>query len=147
MVELGFELATPGSAVRRATDCAMEPDPDTLPYAYQYCPLTLKALSRTAAGDILFCYCYYFSEKKKDLAFHVNRQTIHMKCQALFSLKNENKKNNISSAADVISALCVNPFNSFPSGGDFCRLLIAFANRLDPDQPGKTSGLIWIQTL
>ena len=24
--------------------------------------------------------------------------------------------------------------NSFPAGGDFCRLLITFANSLDPDQ-------------
>ena len=25
-------------------------------------------------------------------------------------------------------------FNSFPASGDFCRLLITFANSLDPDQ-------------
>ena len=33
-------------------------------------------------------------------------------------------------------------FNSFPASGDFCRLLITFANSLD-----KMSGLIWIQTV
>ena len=33
-------------------------------------------------------------------------------------------------------------FNSFPASGYFCRLLIIFANSLDPDQ---ARGLIWIQ--
>ena len=37
--------------------------------------------------------------------------------------------------------------NSFPTNGDFCHLLITFANNFDPGQPHKTSGLIWIQTV
>ena len=68
VVELGIELATPGFAIRRATDCAMEPDPDTLPIAYQCCPL-------------------------KDLhGISCDRQTIYMKYQALCSLKKFKKK-------------------------------------------------------
>ena len=44
---------------------------------------------------------------------------------------------------------CCNFFSiySFPASGDFCRLLITFANSLDPIRPDKTSGLIWIQTV
>ena len=40
-------------------------------------------------------------------------------------------------------------FNSLPASHDFCHLLIAFANSLDPDQDqaDKMSGLIWIQTV
>ena len=34
-------------------------------------------------------------------------------------------------------------FSSFPARGDFCRLLIAFANIFDPDQLPH-NGLIWI---
>ena len=37
-------------------------------------------------------------------------------------------------------------FNSFPASGDFCHLLITFANNLDPDQARQNVGLIWIQT-
>ena len=32
------------------------------------------------------------------------------------------------------------PFNSLPAGGDFCRLLINFANTLDPDQARQNVG-------
>ena len=39
--------------------------------------------------------------------FHVNRQTIHMKCQVLFCLKN-NAKINMSSARILLSILKVN---------------------------------------
>ena len=31
-------------------------------------------------------------------------------------------------------------FNSFPASRDFCRLLITFANTLDPDQARKDVG-------
>ena len=31
-------------------------------------------------------------------------------------------------------------FNSFPASGDFCRLLITFANSLDPDQARQNVG-------
>ena len=37
--------------------------------------------------------------------------------------------------------------NSFPARGDFCHLLITFANSLDPDQDRQTSDLISIQTV
>ena len=33
----------------------------------------------------------------------------------------------------VVSRSC-SPFNSLPAGGNFCHLLITFANSLDPDQ-------------
>ena len=38
-------------------------------------------------------------------------------------------------------------FNSLPTSGDFCHLLITFANSLDPDQARQNVGLIWIQTV
>ena len=31
-------------------------------------------------------------------------------------------------------------FNSFPTSGDFCRLLLTFANSLDPDQAQRFVG-------
>ena len=34
----------------------------------------------------------------------------------------------------VSKVALVSNFNSFPASGDFCRLLITFANTLDPDQ-------------
>ena len=37
--------------------------------------------------------------------------------------------------------------NSFLAGGDFCCLLITFANSLDRDQDKRISVLIWIQTV
>ena len=37
--------------------------------------------------------------------------------------------------------------NSFPANGDFCRLLIIFANSLDPYQARQMSGLIWVHTV
>ena len=37
--------------------------------------------------------------------------------------------------------------NSFPASGDFCCLLITFANSLDPDQDQHYVVLIWIQTI
>ena len=46
----------------------------------------------------------------------------------------------MSSAAVVIGALRV---NSVLDSGDFCDLLITFANSLDPDKDGQ----IWIQTV
>ena len=44
----------------------------------------------------------------------------------------------------VASTSCFE-FNSLPARGDFCCLLITFANSLDPDQARQMSGLIWIQ--
>ena len=38
-------------------------------------------------------------------------------------------------------------FNSLLSRGDFCCLLITFANSLDPDQARQNVGLVWIQTV
>ena len=37
--------------------------------------------------------------------------------------------------------------NSFPASGDFCPLLITFANSLDPDRARQRLVLIWIQTV
>ena len=36
-------------------------------------------------------------------------------------------------------------FFTFPACVDFCRLLINFANSLDPDQAHVLSAMIWIQ--
>ena len=69
--------------------------------------LTVKASSKTAADDILFFF-HYFSEKiRLDISCELSaRQTVHMKCQALFPLKNTFKKNfNMSSAAAVTEDL------------------------------------------
>ena len=38
-------------------------------------------------------------------------------------------------------------FNSLLARGDFCCLLITFANSLDPDQARQNVGLVWIQTV
>ena len=46
----------------------------------------------------------------------------------------------------VVSRTC-SVFNSFPSRGDLCHLLITFANSLDPDQAQQNVGLIWIHTV
>ena len=58
-----------------------------LPLLFHFSPLTLKAPITTAADDYFyFIYLlFFFSEKAK--------QTIHMKCQDLFSLKNQKKRN------------------------------------------------------
>ena len=37
----------------------------------------------------------------------------------------------------VTSSMFAMVFNSFLASGDFCHLLIAFANSLDPDQDGQ----------
>ena len=39
----------------------------------------------------------------------------------------------------VVSTSCP-VFNSLPASGDFCHLLIAFANSLDPDQARQNVG-------
>ena len=49
-----------------------------------------------------------------------------MKCQSVLSGK--------------IRKICQVLFNSFPDRGDFCRLLIIFANSLDPDQARQNAG-------
>ena len=54
--------------------------------------------------------------------------------------------NEIDFSQGVVSRSC-SVFNSFPASGDFCHLLITFANSLDTDQARKMSGLIWIQTV
>ena len=46
----------------------------------------------------------------------------------------------------VVSTSCF-VFNSLPARGDFCCLLITFANILDPDQAWQNVSLIWIQTV
>ena len=71
---------------------------------YKVDVFTLKLLSKFAADDIL-------KLRKQELIFDVNRllaarQTIHMTCHALFSLKTNNKqKFKTSSAVIMMSAL------------------------------------------
>ena len=59
--------------------------------------LTLKALITTAADDIHKYFFYCFSEKiRLDVSSESSaRQRIHMKNQALFSLKDKTKKLNV----------------------------------------------------
>ena len=75
--------------------------------------LTLKAPSKICSRLFFF----YFPEKTSlDISCELSaKQTIHMKCQDLFSLKNKINKSNksinkkkLSSAAVVIGALRVN---------------------------------------
>ena len=37
-------------------------------------------------------------------------------------------------------SVCISAVNSFPASGDFCRLLITFANSSDPDQARQNVG-------
>ena len=60
-----------------------------------------------------------------------------MKCQSLFSEKN---KNDINLLSAELALGVVKVKNSFPASGDFCRLLIIFANSLDPDQARQNVG-------
>ena len=64
-----------------------------------------------------------------------------MKHHALFFRKSGKISQNLSSGAVVMGALRVN--------NSTCRyrLLNAFANSLDLDQPKQSRGLIWIQTV
>ena len=49
-----------------------------------------------------------FSEKKLDISCELSaEQTIHMKCQALFSLKKKNNKSRLSSSA-LVGTITVN---------------------------------------
>ena len=65
--------------------------------------------SKIVAVNILFFY-YYFSEKiRLDISCESSaRQMIHMKYQALISLKNKEKIMRMSSPAGAISFLRVN---------------------------------------
>ena len=57
--------------------------------------------------DILKFIFFIFQRKQVDISCELSaKQTIHMKCQDLFSLKN--KKNYLSSATVVIGAIRVN---------------------------------------
>ena len=48
--------------------------------------------SKFLADNIQFLFFYYFSEKNIDILCESSaRQMIHKKCQALFSLENEQK--------------------------------------------------------
>ena len=63
--------------------------------------LTLKAPSKICSRRHSI---FFFREKSLDISCESSaKQTIHMKCQYLFSLKNKNKK--MSSAAVVVCAL------------------------------------------
>ena len=67
----------------------------------------------------------------------LSKETICMKCQILFSRKN---KKNISNCRLLKFSPCMQSVNSFPASGDFCCLLITFANSLDPDQARQKVG-------
>ena len=59
--------------------------------------LTLKVPITTAADDIFFFF-FFFSEK---ISLDISCESIHIKCQDLFSLKNKKKiKNRMSSATN-----------------------------------------------
>ena len=42
--------------------------------------LNIKALSKIAGDNILFIIIIIIFQEKLDLAYYVNRQTIHIKC-------------------------------------------------------------------
>ena len=55
--------------------------------------LNLKLLSKIVADDILFYYYYFSGEISLCVSYESSaRQTIHMKCKVLFSLKKKKKK-------------------------------------------------------
>ena len=60
-----------------------------------------------------------------------------MNYQTLFFLELGKMSQNLSSTAVVIGALRV---NSFLASGDFCHLMIIFADSLDPDQDRRCVG-------
>ena len=77
------------------------------------CNLTLKALITTAADDIhIFFHC--FSEKiRLDVSSESSaRQRIHLKHQALFSLKDKTNKLKCRLLQFLFGALRVNSFRS-----------------------------------
>ena len=66
-------------------------------------------LSKIVAGNILIIILFFFSGK---LGLGIScelsaLQMIHMKCQALFSLKNEKKKKNEKEKIKMVSASVV----------------------------------------
>ena len=73
--------------------------------------LTLYKLIRSAADSFIFFFffvCCFFL-RKYGMTFHVNH-LIHMKCQALFSVKNNlEKKIKMPSATILLAALRVKP--------------------------------------
>ena len=81
--------------------------------------------------------------KKQSSIFHANcllRETIRMKCQSQFSCKNQKNRITLPSAALVHRAIKVISVQCSPASGDFCRLLITFANSLDQDQTRQMVG-------
>ena len=92
---------------RIKTICAL---PVQIPSITLVNKLTLKLLSKTVADDILMCLFPFFPEKIRlgSSCESSARQTIHMKYQALFSLKKKMYRKKIKmSAAVVISTLRV----------------------------------------
>ena len=71
--------------------------------------LTLKAPSKICSRRQSKIFIFYFSEKTSlDISCESSAwQTIHMKCQDLFSFENK-KRSKLSSAIVVIGALKVN---------------------------------------
>ena len=54
------------------------------------------SLSYAKLADYILNSIIITFQSKWDLAFHVNRMTFHMKCQALFYLENNAKKSHFS---------------------------------------------------
>ena len=71
--------------------------------------LTLKAPSKVCSRRHSKIFIFYFSEKTSlDISCELSAwQTIHMKCQDLFSSENNKKKSKLLSALVVIAALRV----------------------------------------
>ena len=81
----------------------------------------------------------------RQFAWLVNAYFLRKKQQQKKKNNKQTNINNLSSAEDAHKVLKVNPptlacLNSFPASGDFCRLLITFANSLDPDQARQNIG-------
>ena len=69
----------------------------------------LKVLSKFVADDIWKLILFLKKKTRLDISCESSaRQMIHMKYQALFSLKNENKYLKVSSVVVVISAWRIN---------------------------------------
>ena len=88
--------------------------------------LTLKVPITTAADDNFFFF-FYFSEKTSlEISCESSAwQTIHMKCQDLFSLKNKKKKIECHLLQILLGTLTLLLLNTT------CPVL---ANSVDPDQ-------------
>ena len=70
--------------------------------------------------------CHRFHQKCVKLSFTAT-EWYHRFCQDLFSC-------HFAGRSRMIPLISDGTINSFPASGDFCRLLITFANSLNPDK-------------